>query len=439
MPDLLQHLRQTLTSHSDVRRWWIGLSGGLDSTLLASCVQELQLDTPLHCVYINHGLSAYADEWQAHCQAFCQQRQLPFTAVAVEVRVTGQGVEAAAREARYRAFADLLQPGDGLLLGHHLDDQAETLLLRLLRGTGVAGLAGIQQQRQLGQGLLLRPLLDVSRQQLEQEARQRHLSWVEDESNAQTRFDRNYLRLQVMPLLQERWPGFQRQWQQAASLCGEAAALVEEVAAADLATCNPSAGNAGTSLELSGLRALSPFRRANVLRLWLQQLGQPLPEAVQLQEVESQLIQGRADSEAQVSWRSVRLQVHRQRLWLLAALAASLPGAPVCWDGRAGLRWGDWQLTLENVSSGGWRWPAEGVQVQARRGGERCHPAGRAHSQTLKKLLQEAGVAPWLRPQLPIITTLEGEMIAVADLWCCRGWECGSGPGVRLRWEYRPA
>ncbi|MYM65066.1 tRNA lysidine(34) synthetase TilS [Pseudomaricurvus sp. HS19] len=439
MLDLMEQLRRTLASYPDVRRWWIGLSGGLDSTLLAACVRDLQLAVPVHCVYIHHGLSAHADEWQRHCEALCRQWQIPFTALAVDVQVGGQGVEAAAREARYQAFETLLQPGDGLLLGHHLDDQAETLLLRLMRGTGVTGLAGIQKERALGQGFLLRPLLGCSRQQLEQEAQRRNLQWVEDDSNSQTHFDRNYLRLQVMPLLQERWPGFRRQWQQTADLCEETAALVEEVAVADLAACQPERSREGASLEMAALQGLTPFRRGNVLRLWLQQQGRALPEKVHLQEVESQLVPGRSDSEAEVSWRDVRLQVHRQRLWLLPDLQSPVPGDPLGWDGSTPLRWGSWELQLETVTSGGWRWPSQGVLVQARRGGERCHPAGRSHSQVLKKLLQEAGVAPWLRPQLPIITTLEGEIVAVGDLWCCRGWESGSGPGVRLRWEYRPA
>ena len=439
MSDLLEHLRQALATHPDVRRWWVGLSGGLDSTLLTACVRELQLPQPLHCVYIHHGLSSHAGAWQRHCEEFCSQWQLPFTAVAVEVRADGQGIEAAARTARYRAFEALLQPGDGLLLGHHLDDQAETLLLRLLRGTGVAGLAGIQPQRPLGAGFLLRPLLAFSRQQLELEARSRELTWVEDDSNGHTRFDRNYLRLQVMPLLQARWPGFQGRWQQTAELCGETAALVAEVAAADLATCEPALDSAGASLDLAALQALSAFRRANLLRLWLQQWGRPLPEVVHLQQVETQLIVGRADSEAEVSWPGVQLQIHRRRLWLLPALKSALPVHALAWDGEVPLRWGDWLLRLQPVVEGGWQWPAGGVMVTARRGGERCHPAGRAHSQTLKKLLQEAGVPPWLRRQLPLITTREGEIIAVADLWHCRGWEGDSGAGVRVCWEYQPA
>lgn len=440
-------LQQFVREHPTVKRWWVAYSGGLDSAVLLHGLVMTRPGVPVLALHVHHGLSAFADAWQAHCEHQCARLGVALTVEQVTVTADGRGLEDAARRARYQAFERHLQPGDGLLLAHHQDDQAETLLLRLLRGSGPRGLAGMAAQRTVGCGILFRPLLGVSRALLEQQAQQWALQWVDDDSNLSAVFDRNYLRLQVLPLIAQRWPDFAGQWQQSAVLCGQAEQLQQEVAAEDWQRADGRAERLGSSLSLPYLQGLSPFRRGNVIRFWAEKQQRELPERVHLQEIEEQLVSGRQDSAAQVHWGSVQLRRFRQRLYLLPAASArdirdqgrshgegEAAGEAVHWDGCRPLIWGGWRLSLEPVSGGGFRRPPQGFMVTRRQGGERCHPHGRAHSQTLKKLLQEADVEPWLRHQLPILT-VDGEIAVVGDLWFCRGREAVAEQGYRLCWR----
>lgn len=432
-------LQQFVREHSAIRRWWVAFSGGLDSAVLLHGLLAAKPEVPVLALHVHHGLSAFADQWQAHCEAQCAALGVELVVEKVTVTADGRGIEDAARRARYEAFERHLQPGDGLLLAHHQDDQAETLLLRLLRGSGPRGLAGMAARRRCGAGALFRPLLDIPRAQLEQQAQAWSLCWVDDDSNRSAVFDRNYLRLQVLPALQQRWPDFARQWQQSAELCRQSDLLQQEIAAEDWQRAGWRPERLGSSVDLAYSRGLSAFRRGNLLRYWTEQLQLELPERAHLDEVEMQLIAGRDDSVAEVSWGGVRLRRFRDRLYLLPVEDgdAKVPAAPVLWDGRQPMVWGRWQLTLEPVAAGGFRLPPTGFEVVRRRGGERCHPHQRQHSQTLKKLLQEADVEPWLRAELPLLMA-GNEIAVVADLWFCRGWAAEAGQGYRLSWRAVP-
>lgn len=448
-------LQQFVHEHPFIKRWWVAYSGGLDSAVLLHGLVAANPAVPVRALHVHHGLSAFADQWQAHCEAQCAALGVELTVEKVTVTAAGRGVEDAARRARYQAFERHLLPGDGLLLAHHQDDQAETLLLRLLRGSGPRGLAGMAAQRPVGAGTLFRPLLEVPRAQLERQAQQWALSWVDDDSNQSVVFDRNYLRLQVLPAVQQRWPDFARQWQHSASLCSEAEQLQQDIAAEDWQRAGWRPERLGSSVDLAYLQGVSAFRRGNVIRYWVEhglehgseEQQCELPERVHLQEIEEQLIAGRQDSMAVVSWGSVQLRRFRQRLYLLSVgVVRGVRGQDrshtdrsdrengVQWDGRQPLIWGGWRLSLEPVETGGFRRPAQGFTVRSREGGERCHPVDRPHSQTLKKLLQEADVEPWLRSQLPVLT-VDGHIAVVADLWFCRGWEAAPGQGYRLCWR----
>lgn len=430
-------LQQFVREHPAIRRWWVAYSGGLDSAVLLHGLVAADPGVPVLALHVHHGLSAFADQWQTQCEVQCAALGVELVVEKVTVTAAGRGIEDAARAARYQAFERHLQPGDGLLLAHHQDDQAETLLLRLLRGSGPRGLAGMAASRPVGVGTLFRPLLEIPRALLEQQAHAWSLRWVDDDSNAAEVFDRNYLRLQVLPALQRRWPDFARQWQQSADLCRQSDRLQQDIAAEDWRRAGWRCERLGSSVDLEYLRGLSAFRRGNLLRYWTEQLLLELPERAHLDEVETQLIAGRDDSVAEVSWGGVRLRRFRDRLYLLPAeegAAVALPPAPLLWDGRQPLVWGGWQLRLEPVSDGGFRLPPAGFAVIRRQGGERCHPHSRQHSQTLKKLLQEAEVEPWLRAELPLLTA-NGEIAVVADLWFCRGWAAEAGQGYRLCWQ----
>lgn len=428
---LPQHLPRT---HTGV--WWIALSGGLDSCVLLHALAALNLSVRLHALHINHQISPNANAWQAHCAHMCARLNIAFTAVTVDVKNSGRGIEDAAREARYAVFERHIKSGDYLLTAHHADDQAETLLLRLMRGTGPRGLAAMAQQRSLGQGTLFRPLLNFSRVELEKYARAQNLSWVNDESNADDHYDRNYLRNQVMPLLRERWPAFAGKWQQTAELCAANESLVEELATQDLVLADFKSALVGTSISLAYVESLSVARRHNLIRTWLRGQGLSTPEQQHLQQIEQQIIGGRQDSETQVTWGDVSLRVYRQRLYALPlAELPRVPDAPLEFAPIITLAAG-FQFAFEDLESSDrplLNPHLPNLHLRFRQGGERCRPAGRSHSQTLKRLLQDYGVEPWLRESLPLVYSNE-DLVAVADLWVCEGFQA-EGAGFRLRYE----
>ncbi|MFC3114249.1 tRNA lysidine(34) synthetase TilS [Cellvibrio fontiphilus] len=419
-PAALQRLLPDLSQLPAQACCWVGFSGGLDSTVLLHALAQLHLPIRLRALHINHQISPYADAWQQQCAAFCAQLGIAFSAEKVRVINTGKGVEDAARTARYEVFERYLGAGDLLLTAHHANDQAETLLLRLVRGTGPRGLAAMAAQRPLGNGLLVRPLLGFSRAQLEAYARAQQLRWVEDESNQDDAYDRNFLRNQVLPLLVQRWPALMRKWQQTAELCAEQEDLLTELAQADLRAATPRAERVGQSIDLQALKALSPARVQNLLRYWLRSQGLSAPEQNHWQQIRQQLLDAKPDSEANVSWGDVSLRLFRGRLYRLPVrlptLALQLELCPAA----------DKPMLSPRLSN---------LQIRPRLGGERCKPAGRAHSQTLKKLLQEYGLEPWWREQLPLVYSGD-ELVAVGDLWVCEGYAAEPGEaGYRLGWQ----
>ncbi len=407
-----------ITSPSAI--WWIGFSGGLDSTVLLHALTQLALPVQLRALHINHQISPNANAWQNQCGDFCAQHAVPFHAEKVRVENSGKGIEDAARTIRYAVFEKNLAPNDVLFTAHHANDQAETLLLRLLRGTGPRGLAAMASVRALGAGLLVRPVLHFSRADLEAYAQAHQLRWVDDESNLDDDYDRNFLRNQVMPLLQDRWPEFKRKWQQTAELCAQQEAMVEELAREDLLRAAPLVARVGQSIELDALRLLSPARQQNLLRFWLRSLHYTTPEQLHWQQIERQIIQGRDDAQTRVSWGNVALQTYRQRLYLLPV---QLPEMEL-----------QFELTNDDSSL---RLKADlpALQIRYRTGGERCKPAGRAHSQTLKKLLQDYALEPWLRDKVPLVFSGD-ELVAVGDLWVCAGFVAAEDEaGFALYWR----
>ncbi len=425
--------------------WVIAYSGGLDSSVLLQAAKLVadERGIELRAIHINHQLSSHAGEWQTHCQQACEDLGVAFSCVAVTVTNEGEGIEAAARKARYSVFETQLQVGEQLLLAHHLDDQAETLLLRLMRGSGPAGLAAMQPSRSLGDGQLQRPFLDISRTQLEAYASEYDLQWVEDDSNTSLAFDRNFLRHEIMPKLESRWPEFARRWQQSATLCGESALLDVQMGQQDLQSCDERQERCGWSLDLAALQLLSSFRFGNLLRFWLVDRGFSEPEQKHLRQVQTQLLEGRSDSVANVSWgrgdERLSLCCYRERFYLLPDFSPSDVLEPVQWRVTESLQLDGWVLSAEPAKDGVVL-PVN-VEVRFRSGGERCRPYGRGHSQSLKKLFQEYGVEPWLRQCLPLIC-VGGEIAAVADFWACSGFTSTTETSLegaqtyRLRWQH---
>jgi tRNA(Ile)-lysidine synthase len=391
-------------------RLWVALSGGLDSTaLLHALAQRWQGQREIHAVHVHHGLQADADTWAAHCTALCADLDVSLDIIRVEVnRDGGQGLEAAARRARHAAFAEVLHPGDVLIAAHHQDDQAETFLLRALRASGPEGLASMRPWRRFARGWLWRPWLALPRSAIASYAQAQRLAWIEDGSNADTALDRNFLRHQILPLLQTRWPQAAAALARSAMLSGQADGLLaaqDEQALLQVRTDDPRA------LSVEGLRALAPALRARVVRRWIGQCDLPPFPARGIAQLASDLLTARDDGLAQFDWDGAHLRRWRGKLHAHLATPA-LPvdwGAP--WDGRQALMLPDGgRLELHGAPHF-----AAPVQVTARRGGERIRLPGRAHSHALKHVLQEAGLPPWERARLPLLRAPDGDVLAAGD------------------------
>jgi tRNA(Ile)-lysidine synthase len=290
----------------------VGLSGGCDSVVLLHVLARLELPVQLSALHVHHGLSPHADAWAEFCQATCARLGVDFQLKHVVVdAASGSGLEAAAREARYQAFADL--GAETLLLAHHRGDQVETLLFNLLRGAGLSGLAAMRDERRLGSLRVLRPFLTVDRDSIERYAQQYQLRWIEDESNVDRRFSRNYIRHEVLPRLTERFPAAEQAIARAAAHCAEADDLLAEMAAIDWQGIRD-----GEAARLPELLALSPARIKNLLRYRLRQLGWRLPVSDRLEEFIRQLKSAGPDRHPALSLPEGTLQVRQRKLhWLV--------------------------------------------------------------------------------------------------------------------------
>lgn len=424
-------------------RLLLALSGGLDSTVLLHALAVLRTVFPLslRAVHIDHALHPDATAWGRACAQACAQLAVPFDVRQVTVStVAADGLEAAARRARYAALSDLLMPGEILVTAHQRDDQAETVLLQLLRGTGVAGLAGIPARAAFGRGELVRPLLGFARAALETYGRSHGLVWIEDPSNADLRLRRNYLRTEIMPRLRSAWPEADRMLVRAAGHAAEAVELVDELADGDLAGCRArdATVHVREALSVAQLTSLSPARQRNVLRRWLRQQGFLVPGAQQLEILLAQLGHTPRSQHACVRWPGAEVWRYRDQLVALAPQALPDAALTATWDGQQPLHLpGIGRLSAESVRGAGiaHQHLAAGLRVGLRQGGERLRLPGRSGHQALKKLLQAAAVPPWLRGRLPVFYAA-GALVAVGDLWVCAGYAAGTGEdGAQIVWD----
>lgn len=427
--ELSARLLESLAPWRTAPAWRIALSGGLDSTvllhLLASLAQREALPS-LSAIHVHHGLQAVADAWPAHCRELCAGLGVPLIIKHVQVKA-GASLEQAARDARYAAFADCLAAGDVLLTAQHRDDQAETLLFRLLRGAGVQGLSAIPASRPLAAGHLLRPLLDCSRAQLLAYAHAHNLVWVDDPSNADERFARNYLRRQVLPRLSARWPQAVTAMARSAAQLGEAQQLLDELAEQDLAqaaVADEFSWLPLPQLALPPLCALSDARQRNALRYWLRPLTampdrehwsgwQALRDAVRDATPVWQLAAGKL------------LRSH-DRLWWLAGDWLSAPpplDRRIAAGQRIALPGNGHVHVSDNLPAGHW-------QVGYRRGGEVIALPGRGH-RDLKRLLNERRVPVFVRDRLPLLLR-DGQVMAVANL---SGLSIVADGACQLHWQ----
>lgn len=437
-----QKLLNTLRGLPAAQRYWVAYSGGLDSSVLLHALAQVPaaLGGELRALHVNHHLHAHSDAWQSHCQQVCVQLRVPLECRSVKVLpAKGESLEAAARAQRYAVYRELLGAGDLLLLAHHQDDQLETFLLQALRGAGLRGLAAMPLLTECGAGKLARPLLGFGREELQQWAEPQRFEWLDDPSNADTRFDRNYLRHEILPRLKARWPAAAETVSRSARHCGEALELLVSQAAEDWRHC---AENDGRSLAMAALRKLGPPRTKNLLRYWLERLELPPPPAHKLEQILTEVLAAGPDRNPCVAWEGVELRRYRQHIYAMSPLP-EVPAMELCLQPGIELDLGAalGKLQLQPAVGEGLKataCPADGFRIRFRAGGEICRPAGRAHRRPLKKWLQEFGVLPWMRERLPLVYAGE-QLAAVAGLFVCAGFAADKHrPGLRIHWHSHP-
>ena len=412
----------------------VAFSGGLDSTvLLHQLVQwrALHPDVALRAIHIHHGLSPHADSWVQHCESVCAQWQVSLVVERVHLEDDGLGIEAQARRARYQAFAQTLLPGEVLMTAPHLDDQCETFLLALKRGSGPAGLSAMGENSPFAGTQLIRPLLAQTREALEAWARQHELCWIEDESNQDDTYDRNFLRLRVTPLLQQRWPHFAQAVARSAALCAEQESLLDELLASDLADCITAHG----TLLLVPLMMMSDVRRAALLRRWLAGLNAPMPSRDGLERIWQEVALAREDASPSFRLGEYEVRRYQSQLWWVKSV-----------DGQSEtvIPWLEWKTPLalpaglgsvQLISAGELRMPQadEAVSIRFKAPGL-LHIVGRNGGRKLKKIWQEQGIPPWRRDTTPLL--FYGEtLIAAAGVFVTREGAAEDEEGVSLVWR----
>ena len=419
----------------------VAYSGGADSTALLAALVDATgawLRRPVVAFHFDHRLHPASHEWVTHCHGVCDRLGVPLlTAVADGPAPAGASIEAWARDARYAAFARELRAGDMLLTAHHRDDLAETLLLMAMRGSGPHGLAAIAPARPLGQGLLLRPLLGISRDSLRARLARTALPWLQDPANADPRYDRNFIRQEVLPLLARRWPAAAGNLARAAGLQRTAAAVLDEYADDMLG----SACERRETLDIARLAGLAPARQLLIVRRWLRLAGGGSPDADTLSHVLREVVSSRQDATPIVAWRGGEIRRHAGKLyWLPAPPPAPLAGIRE-WSPASLLELPGGVLSATAVVGEGLRASALAgrlLRVRARRGGERIRPRHRVHGMPVKHLLQGLGVPTWERGLLPLVF-LEERLVAVADLAVDDDFAAGAGEaGLRLVWRRLP-
>ena len=414
-------------------QYWVGFSGGADSTALLQALHECRdrLPATIHAVHFHHGLQDAAGDWMTHCRDFCRARDIPFRGVRLIIENRPRvSLEEAARDARYRAVADLLQAGELYLTAHQAQDQAETLFLNLMRGSGLEGLAGIPRLRNLGAGWVGRPLLDVERAELEAWLNERGIGWLEDASNTDVSFDRNYLRQELFPLLERRWPGVVRRLvrtaRHARHSSGAMAHFIERQSGDTLRD--------SVRLPVRSLHGMEPEVQALVLRHWLRRNEIPALPEKRIGEFLQQLNEAGSERRAEVRWDGWMIKRYREDLWLHRH-QPQLACNETRWlhAGQVTLGPASGTLSLSNEDLR----PPYGWTVDSRRAGVRFRIATDAPGRTLKHCFQVAGVPPWLRAGVPVLYW-DDEPVAIGDRLTSerlRDWL--ERHGVELTW--RPA
>ncbi len=425
-------LQERLARLPVASRIWVGFSGGADSTALLVALKELEPDLPAEfaAVHFNHGLQATADDWQSHCQSFCEERNIPIRVFRLDLELKeGKSAEEQARNGRYSCIQNFLEPGQVYLTAHHADDNAETLFLNLMRGSGLDGLAGVPPLRSLGKGWIARPLLDFRRCSLEEFLRSRGISWLQDPSNLDTSFDRNYLRNIVFPELESRWPGLVKNLNQTSRNSRESAAVLASLLSHP--HVNPILDEHTLSLDV--LLNLQDEVQTAILRQWIRGKGELTPPRQRLQQFLEQLrTTATKTNQAELKWAGQTIKRHRGLLWWHGWPCPKLDPAFAWKSGDCldlGSEFGNLQLSGRGaITPPGWQVGpvTEGARMKLHSSGPR---------RKLMDLLRERGIPPWLRQAVPVLYWNE-DAVALGD--CATEPRLGQWLNeyqVRLHWH----
>jgi tRNA(Ile)-lysidine synthase len=439
--EFLERLRaalERLPLPGAVPRYAVAFSGGVDSTVLLAAMVRLVGGERVVAFHVDHALHHESGRWAERCARAAAALGVAFQSARVTIPEGSEhgGPEAAARTARYEALRELLRPGEVVLTAHHGDDQLETVLLRLLRGSGVRGLTGIHELAPFGPGHLARPMLEFTRAEIAAQALRWNLTWIEDPANTTLRFDRSYLRSRVLPALHERWPAAQRAASRLARQMADAEELLEDIAADDtreIADLH--------RVPCAHVRTLSPARQANLLRFVIRTLDLPMPSSQHLDQLRAAILREHDGGRALVTWPGAAAHLYREHVYLLPTTALSTgrsaPGELAVgreWQGSSGA------LRLVQAEAGfPDEWARSGIDVRFREGGERFRPANHRHSKTLKHWFQENGIVPWMRDRIPLLFRQQ-TLVGVADLWISEEAQSAAsqGPKWRAEWSGHP-
>jgi tRNA(Ile)-lysidine synthase len=432
----------------------VGLSGGMDSIVLLHALHQLQtkerLVFSLRALHVNHGLQSHANNWADHCMMVCSQLEIPLQIENVHIQTSVSArsgkithkknldkipnLENAAREARYAAFEVNLTEGEVLLLAHHRDDQVETLLFRLMRGAGTKGLSAMPRVRKLGKGFLFRPLLDFDWSKLQNWAKLNKLQWIDDKSNEDTSFHRNFIRHELLPIVEQRWPNYRDSWSKTIELSVEAELMLQELAQQDFKTVE---SDQPTEILLEPLQSLSKPRQRNLLRYWLKQLELPDLGWNKLQQLCNEVVGGAANGGSIVVGEGYELLCYKSCLYVLRSVSTFSCHRAYAWNmnNTAVLDLDEnGSLQIANVVGKGLKLSVKrGLNVRYRSGGESCKLVGRP-TKAVKKLMQEHNVEPWFRDRFPLLYFGE-ELVCIPAIGVAESYAALSGEqGVLVEW-----
>ncbi len=439
----LDTFQASLKNLPTATHYWVAYSGGLDShTLLhlMAILSQQRPDIQITAVHIHHGLQKEADLWLEHCRATCLEIDIVLKAIHVDATPkSGQSPEEAARNCRYRAFQKLVKENEILLTAQHQDDQAETVLLQLLRGAGIAGLSAMPELNAFGAGYLARPLLPLTQQALLDYAIEHKLSWVDDPSNLNTRYDRNFLRQSVLPLLKQHWPRLSQTLHRSSQHCAEAHKLLTDLSAELLTSAlNPD----DNTLSIPAILSLSLPKQRLLIRAWIQQSGFRYPSTHTVNRIINEIIPAREDKTPEVRWPEGQIRRYRNSLYIFKPIPDFDSHTIFNWNGEKPLLLGS-NGVLSATSHFGKgicikQWKRHPITIKFRTGGEGGYLASREGKHSLKKLFQERGIPPWLRNKIPL-AYFDSQLAAVADLWVFEPFQGKEGePTIRLHWQPEP-